>query len=414
MDFNDSFGFWYLDFGIYERSEYVPLYEYKAYDKNGKTLSGLIDAASKAVAYERFKSQNVFPYKLTEENAKNRSFNFNLKQQLAFSLLQLASLLKAGLPLVGALDALSLQLENERLKRSYIRTKTRILEGDTFAKALASDKTFPPLLVYMVEAGESIGALDSILEDYAKKLDKEMEFSKKVTAALIYPSVILIACAGLVFFILTYVAPTIIEIFEGFKQGLPLTTSILLFTGNVLRKYFYLWIAIIAACIFAYVKMVPLEAKEKLKMNLPFVGWIIKYTMFAGWASTLAMLHRGGVSLTKALDASSEVVSFKTFQEKFKSLSKRIEKGESLSAAMRAQNIFPPLMIQMIETGEKTAQLDRMLDTTAEFYEKEIERKLSVFISLLEPAMILILGAVVTFVVVSILLPIFEINKMIK
>lgn len=392
----------------------MPLYEYKAYDKAGKTLTGLIDAASKTIVFEKLKAKNIFPYKINEEKLSSGYFSFNLKQQFIFSLMQLASLLKSGLPLIGALEALTLQLENEKLKRSFLRVKTRVLEGDTFAKAISDDDIFPPLLVYMVEAGETIGTLDVILEDYAKKLDKEMEFQKKVIASLIYPGVILIACMGLVFFILTYVAPTIIEIFEGFKKGLPFTTTILLYTGNFLRNYFYVWITLIIALIFIYIKLVPAKAKENFKLKLPFAGWIIKYTMFAGWASTLAMLHRGGVSLTKALDASGEIVGFKELQVKFKNLSKRIEKGESLSSAMRNQNIFSPLMIQMVETGEKTAQLDKMLDTTAEFYEKEIERKLSMFISFLEPAMILVLGAIVAFVVVSILLPIFEINKMIK
>ncbi|MFH1452442.1 MAG: type II secretion system F family protein [Armatimonadota bacterium] len=392
----------------------MPLYEYKAYDKNGKALHGLIDSASKALVYEKLKAKKIFPYRIAEERSQVSPFAFNLKEQLAFSLTQLAALIRAGLPLVGALDTLSSQIENDKLKRSYIRIKTHVQEGENFAAALSRDPVFPSILVYMVEAGESVGILDNILDEYAKRLEKEIEFQKKIVAALVYPSVIVLACVGLVLFILTYVAPTIIDIFEGFKQNLPLSTTVLLFIGTVLKKYFYIWILLIAGIIFTYIKLIPLKTKEHIKLQIPFIGFILRYGMFSRWASTLAMLHRGGVSLVKALDASSEVVNLSTFRNKFADLSVRIEKGDSLSKAMKQQEIFPTLLIQMVETGEKTAQLDKMLDTTANFYEKEIDRKLSMFISILEPALILILGAVVAFVVVSILLPIFEINKMIR
>lgn len=392
----------------------MPLYEYKAYDKSGKSLSGLIDAASRAVAYEKLKSKGIFPSSITQEKGNRFYFSFNLKEQLATTLLQLASLLRAGLPVIRALDVLSGQIKNDVLKIAYIKTKVFIQEGDSFAAALSKNKIFPKLLIYMLEAGETIGMLDIVLEEYSKKLSREVELQKKILVSMTYPVIIIISCLLLVIFILTYIAPTIIGIFEGFKTNLPWSTRLLLAIGGFLKKYIILIILLFGGAIFAFIKFVPVYVKEKIITHIPFVSTLTVYSAYERWTSTLAMLYRGGVTLVKALNSSAEVVDFKALQAKFKALSPRVEKGESVSAAMRAVGGFPSLILQMVETGEQTAQLDKMLDTAAGFYEKEIARKLTLLVSVLEPIMILILGGIVTFVVVSILLPIFDINKLIR
>lgn len=393
----------------------MPLYEYKAYNSKGKTVKGLIEAASESLAFEKIKQKNLYPHELSEEKGKTPSiWLFGQNEALAFALTQLSALIKAGLPLPQALETLSLQLENENLSRAFTRAKVRLGEGESFASALAEDKIFPPLLVHMVEAGESVGLIETILEKFADSLEKTISFQKKILSALIYPSVVIVASLGLILFILTYIAPTLVEIFEGFKKALPLTTRILLVIGNSLRNYFYIWIILIIGAIIAYWKLVPYAFKEKLTNKVPLLGQLRQQIMLSRWARTLAMLHGGGVSLVKALESAREVIDNITFREKFSKIKEKVEKGQSLGEAMEIEGVFPPLLVQMIQTGEKTAELEKMLSTVADFYEKETERKLTTTVQLLEPIMILFLGLVVGFVAISVLLPIFEINKMIR
>lgn len=391
----------------------MPLYEYKAYSSKGKQSRGLIDAPSRSSAREILKRRGELPISLVEEKDAGRRGGTSRVDDLIFSLRQLSVLLRAGLPLTAALDSISAQVENEQLKRAYTRVRSQIVEGSTLAGALALDRVFPPLLIVLVEAGEQVGAVEEILEKFADFIEKESEFQRKVMAALIYPSVILLACLGLVFFIITYIAPTLMEIFTAFKKTLPLSTSILLFVGNVFRKYWPLILILVAGGVVAWKKLVPLHYKDRMKLNLPLLGQTFRYIMFSRWARTLSMLHGGGVSLTTALGASREVVGNIVVYEALATVQQDVEKGVSLAAALKKIPYVPSFLVQMSETGEKSGELEKMLETTANFFERTTERKLGIFLQLLEPAIILFLGVVVGFVVISVLLPIFELNKLI-
>lgn len=393
----------------------MPLYEFKAYNESGKIISGVIDAASRNLAYEKIKQKKYYPIKLKEEaGARGVGFLFLKKEELVFALSQLADLLKAGLPLAAALESLYLHLESENLRRSFARLKVRLEEGESLSRALAEDLLFPPLLVKMVAAGESVGMLEDSLKRFSGFLEKEIEFQKKILSSLLYPAIIVLASLGLVFFLITYIAPVLVEIFEKLKRGLPLSTKILLFTGTFLRNNIIFILAGLILLIFIYFKFVPRKNKDKLKLSLPFYGWLSKYGILSRWAKTLSMLHAGGVSILIALESCQEIVNNIIVRESLGIIAKKVEKGETLSSAIRSQKFFPPLLAQMIETGEKSGELSKMLDSISSFYEKEIDRKMGLFVQLLEPAVIIILGAVVAFIIISILLPIFEINKIIK
>lgn len=392
----------------------MPLYEFKAYDADGKKITGVIDAASSDLAYEKIKKKKYYPIKLAEAVLGRRGLFFLKKETLVFSLSQLADLLKAGLPLAAALESLCLHLDDERLRRSFARLKVRIEEGENFSSALAEDKLFPPLLVKLVAAGESVGMLEEALKKFSEFLEKEIEFQKKVISSLIYPAVVVTASASLVLFLITYIAPVLVEIFEKLKRGLPLSTKVLLFFGSFIRGKFIFIAAVIIIAVFLYVRFVPSKTKDKFKLNLPFFGWISKHMLLSSWAKTLGMLHSGGVSILTALGSSREIINNEIAKESFRAVSEKVEAGQTLSSALRDDKFFPPLLAQMVETGEKTGQLSKLLESISSFYEKEISRKLAVFIQLLEPLVIIVLGFTVAFIVISILLPIFEINKIIK
>jgi len=388
----------------------MPIYEYKAYNAEGKTLAGLIGAPSRKLAHDRIKAKGLY---VQEINLDTGSSGGKIsKDSLSFALTQLASLLKAGIPMTSALDSILTQIESKPLVRAFARLKTGIEEGKNFSQGLESDKIFPPLLVKMAYAGEAVGNLELILERYAEFLDKEAQSAKKIVGALIYPSVIITACTGLVLFIIAYIAPTLTEIFESFNKKLPFTTQFLVYAGSFLKSYAIFLIIIIAILIFIYIKYVPKKYKDNLKLSLPFIGQAYKYTMLSRWSRTLGLLHGGNVPLLKALESSREVLDNVNLEKDLAAVEKNVEKGQSLSLALA--RYFPPLLVNMVETGQQTGELEKMMAVVSEFYEKEADRKLTLFIQLFEPAMILSLGLVVGFVVISILLPIFEVNTIVK
>lgn len=388
----------------------MPIYEYKAYNPDGKLVSGLLGAPSRQLAHNRLKAKGLFPQEINIDTGSDTGRVS--KDSLSFALTQLSSLLKAGIPMTGALDSILTQVDSKPLSRALARLKTSIEEGKSFSQSLSADKIFPPLLVKMAYAGESVGNLELILERYAEFLEKEAQSAKKMVGALIYPSVIITACTVLVLFIMAYIAPTLTEVFDSFNKKLPITTQILVSSGAFLRNYAVVIVLLVAASIFCFIKYLPKKIKDNLKISLPFIGQAYKYTIFSRWARTLGLLHGGSVPLLKALESSREVVDNVSLEKDLITVEKNVEKGQSLSLALA--RYFPTLLVNMVETGQQTGELEKMMNVVSEFYEKEADRRLSIFIQLFEPAMILSLGLVVGFVVISILLPIFEVNTIVK
>ncbi len=389
----------------------MPLYEYKAYDSKGRTASGLIDAPSVTSAHQKLKKQGFYPISISEDV---QSYSVRIPvNDMVFALEELSTLLKAGVPMAEALETIVEQISHDGLKRAFARVKVHLEEGDSLASSLAIEQVFPPTLVRMVEAGESVGAVETILDNFASFIEKESEFKEKVFSSLLYPTIIMVASISLIIFVLTYIAPTLVKIFTSFHANLPLSTSIMLAIGNFLRKYIFLLIALVILSPIMYFK-IPKGVRDNFILQVPVIGVIQRYIQMSRWCRTLAMLLDGGVSLIKALESSRDVVENKAIQEELKKVEEYVQKGEKLSSAISKIPNIPPLIFQMIRTGEKSGNLEKLLNTSATFFEKEVNRKLSLFLKFLEPAMIIFLGLVVGFVAISALLPIFEINKLIK
>ncbi|MFP4497705.1 MAG: type II secretion system F family protein [Vulcanimicrobiota bacterium] len=391
----------------------MPLYEYSAYDTAGKITSGLIDAPSQASAFGKLKTRGFFPINVKEDTG--RTFGSKVPvTDMVFALEQLATLLKAGVPLPESLDSLVGQLDNEELKRSFARVKVHLEEGQSLAHCLGTEKSFPPILVKMVEAGESVGAVETILERFSGFMEKESSFKEKVLSSLLYPMIIMVASFGLIFFILTYIGPTLIDVFRSFNSDLPLPTQVLLFVGSFLKNNIILLGILAVILVVVYTRVIPQKTKDTFIQKIPFFGTIHTYSQLSRWARTLAMLHGGGVSLIKALASSREVVDNTVIRNELENIEDYVQKGDTLGMAMSRVSVVPPLVAQMTRTGEKSGQLEKMLETAAVFYEKEVDKKLSIFFKFLEPAIIMFLGLVVGFVALAALLPIFEMNKLIR
>lgn len=391
----------------------MPLYNYKAYSPDGKSLTGLVDAPSRTSAFGKLKNQGVYPIELNEETARSHRGRVNTTDMI-FALDQLSTLLKANIPLPEALGSLFDQLDNPELKRAFARVKVHLEEGDSLANSLSTEKVFPRVLVKMVEAGESVGAVDIILERFTGFMEKQNAFKEKVTSSLIYPMLIMFASFGLIFFILVYIAPTLVDLFKSFNKELPLPTQVLLFLGSFLRGNIMIIGAGIAGSIYVYFKVLPKITRDSFVMKLPFFGSIHKNVQISRWARTLSMLHGGGVTLVKALSSSREIVDNVVIENELKNVEDYIHKGDTLGNALAKTTIVPKLVVQMAKTGEKSGELERMLNTAALFYEKEVDKKLDMFFKFLEPVIILFLGGVVGFVIIAALLPIFEMNKLIR
>lgn len=389
----------------------MPLYEYFAYNKAGKLSTGLIDARSNKNAYEKLKAINLFPQKISLDS-KPVSKSAITNDRLSFVLVQLSTLLKAGIPIDKAVDSVLGQTDSKDMSRVLARIKTLILEGKSFSSAMREEKSFPPLLVKMAEAGESVGNLETILENYAVFLDKESDSAKKMVSALIYPSVVVSASILLILFILTYITPILSDIFNSFGRQLPLISAILVSFGNFLKNNFILLLVLIGLFIFIFVKYVPKKVKDDLKILFPFTGEAYKFMIYSRWARTLGMLHGGGIPLLKSLESARKVTDNETVEKDLMYVENKVEKGESLSKALNV--VFPPLIINMVETGQQTGELAKMMNSVADFYEKEADRKIGVFLKLFEPAIIIALGITIGFIVISVLLPIFEINSIVR
>ncbi len=389
----------------------MPLYEYYAYNRAGKLITGLIDARSNKNAYEKLKANNLFPRKIFVDS-KPVSKSALTNDRLSFVLVQLATLLKAGIPIDKAVDSVLGQTDSKDMSRVLARIKTFILEGKSFSGAMKEEKSLPPLLIKMAEAGESVGNLETILENYALFLEKESESAKKMVSALIYPTVVVCASILLILFILTYITPILSDIFNSFGRQLPFISAILVSFGTFLKNNFLILLVVIALSIFIFTKYVPKKVKDDLKILFPYTGEAYKFMVYSRWARTLGMLHGGGIPLLRSLESARKVTDNESIEKDLVYVEGKVEKGESFSKALNV--VFPPLIVNMVETGQQTGELAKMMNSVADFYEKEADRKINIFLKLFEPAMIIALGVTIGFIVVSVLLPIFEINSIVR
>jgi general secretion pathway protein F len=390
----------------------VPLYEYEAYTVQGKTSRGVIEAATQAAAFEKLRAQGLFVAALHEEAAPARAGKVPV-EVLSFTLLQLATLLRAGIPLPQAMETLTGQVPHPTLARALSRLRARLQEGTSFADALAEVEIFGALLPRLVAAGQSVGTLEVLLEEYAQFLERGQAFRQRISGALIYPVIILLACSGLLVFVLTQVTPTLVRIYGSFHMKMPLATQLLLAVSDLMRGAGpYLGVGLLLG-LYVLVKVIPPARRDGLLLRIPLYGAVTTWTQMARWARTVALLHRGGVPLVKTLHSAGEVFENQAMGQAMKTVEVEVERGTSLGAALRRIPEVPSLVAQMAETGEKSGELASLLVAAAEFYEKEADRTLQSFIKLLEPGMIVFMGLVVGFLVMAVLLPIFDIHQMV-
>ena len=331
---------------------------------------------------------------------------------------QLSTLVGAGFTLDAALDSLLSQTQSRQLHRKLAQIKNYIVEGSSFAGALARfPGTFSTLYVNMVRAGEVSGTLEIVLERLAELTEKQQEIKDRIRAAAAYPILMTLIGVLVLFFLLTYIVPNITSIFTDMNRVLPLPTRLLIGFSHFLKSFWWL-LALAAGGFVAAVYNIRKTPKgrraiDDLLLRVPVFGPLIRKLAVARLTRTLGSLLENGVTLLSSLEIVQNIVANVILSDALKTVAIDVGKGQGLADALFKTSVFPDLAVQMVQVGEQSGELEKMLNKVADVYEKEVERTVLSLTSLLEPVMILVMGVIVGFIVLSICLPIFEISHMV-
>ena len=409
----------------------MPVYEYSALDAaTGKTVQGIVDADSPAAARQKIRSQGNYPVSVAEAADKRRlSFKgFSLPplgagwiraQDIHLITRQLATLLTAGIPLAPALGALIEQGEQRTLKTVLAQLRASVHEGQSFSSALsAHPRLFSPIYINMVRAGEASGTLHLVLEQLAEFGERQQALQARIRGAMLYPVFMALVGVAVLAFLITFILPSITSVFAGNEKALPLPTTLLMALSGLLRAYWPPLLLLFLALLLGLRQFLRSPAGERswhrLQLSLPFFKGLVRKQAAARFARSLASLLHSGVPLVDALAIVSNITGNALIGEHIRNASQELEKGQSLAGYFRGTPYFPPMLVQMMAVGEQSGALDRMLAKAADSYEREVEAKILALTSMIEPVMILVMGVAVSFIVVSILLPIFEMNQLIR
>jgi len=400
----------------------MALYFYKALSKTGKRVSGTIDAPSSHAAKESLASQGLYPTEIVPEGQKVagswwRSLfvkSLKPKEKILFTK-QLAVLLKSGVPLLQALELLVEQFEGST-RTMLVAIKDNVKQGTSLADALKQyPKSFEPIYVQLVRAGEASGKLEVILERLTSYLERKEEMGKRIRGALTQPVMQLGMAVLVVGFLLVFVVPTMTENFKESGKELPATTRFLVGLSALLTNYFVfiLGAAIGLVLIFNYWKSTPNGRRtlDALLLRLPFVGFYTRMNAIVQFCYTLGMLLEGGVNLAEALDIVVSIIDNKILAQALEQARDKIVKQGKISQYLKQTNLFPPIAIYLISTGEETGQLDKMLLTIANNYETELAEWADGLTSKLGPILLIAMGLIVGFIVMAIAMPIMQMGE---
>ncbi|MFB6265216.1 MAG: type II secretion system inner membrane protein GspF [Bradymonadaceae bacterium] len=407
----------------------MPVYEYKGLDDQGEEVSGIQDAENKSALRQQLQSQGIYTTDIwegEEGESGSRGREIDLGQlfervtlrDIAVLTRQLATLLRAGIPLVRALNALTDQLQNQELKRVVSDIRRQVNEGSSLASAIGDHpEHFSDLYKNMVEAGESSGNLDLVLERLTEFLDDQIELRGKIIGAMIYPLLMTLVGAALLGLIFTFVIPKVTQLFEDQGKALPLVTRLLIGVSDLLTNWIFLLVALpttgLAIAGFVYWKRTPEgEATwDRFVLRIPVVGSLVRMIAVSRFARTLGTLLGSGVPLLTAMDIVKNILGNAQLEDVIADAREDIEEGESIADPLERSGEFPPLVTHMVSVGEQSGQLEEMLDNVAESYDQQVDLRIQALTTLLEPLLIVIMGIGVAIIVFAVMLPLLQLNQ---
>lgn len=402
----------------------MPVFVYEARDATGQLRRDTIEAPNVRAATQKLQESRYTVINIKEKTVgagqtdvmawyqKLRRVN---EQALTVFSRQFATMINAGLAMVRCLDILSEQTEDKKLQQTLIQVRRDVEGGSTLSNALGKHPTiFSTLYISMVKAGEMGGVLDEVLERLANFMEKDFSLKKKVKSALTYPMVILIMALGIVFFLVTYILPTFVSLFEGMNLTLPLPTKILMMVTKGAKNP---WVVFPTISIFVlggfavnrYIQT-PFGRKQYdlLRLNIPVFGLLNKKVAISRFCRTLGTLLSSGVPIMQALEIVGKASGNEIIAITVGKIRESIREGESIASPLGASGMFPPMVTQMVAVGEETGNLDAMLSKISDFYDTEVEYMLASLTSMLEPIMIVGMGGIVGFIVISVFLPLYQ------
>ena len=400
-------------------------YEYTAVDSGGKQLKGIIEGDTARQVRQQLRDRELLPLTVTEsaekESTRQASFSFNKGMSaadLAVLTRQLATLAQSGMPLEQALAAVGEQNENARLQSIVLGVRARVMEGYTFADGLKDfPRAFPDIYRATVEAGEQSGHLDAVLERLADYTESRQELVQKVRNAMIYPAVLMSFCLLIVTLMMTYVVPKVVGVFVNTGQELPGPTAALIAISDFIQSYGWLVLIALALLGVGAVRLLrqpgPKRSFDLFLLKVPVIGKIIRGLNTARFTRTFSIMTGSGVPILEGLRISAEVVSNMPMRDAVNEATLRIREGAPIGKSLSKSKHFPPLCIHLITSGEASGQLEAMLGKAAGQQEREMDGLISTLLNILEPGMIILMGVLVLSMVVALLLPIFEMNKLV-
>jgi general secretion pathway protein F len=412
----------------------MPVYQYRGYRNDGGSAAGIVDAENVKVARLKLRKEGVFPTDVVEqgqpsvrqqEGSHARTIHRTGRSavlsahDLALLTRQFATLLVAGLPLVEALGVLVEQADKKPTKALLAEIREQVRGGKALSAVLETyGKDFSQIYVHMVRAGEASGALDQILFRLAEFLEKQVALKNKILSAMLYPVFVLVIATLILFFLITFVVPSITQVFIQQKQALPWPTVVLMSVSHFFSNYWMLLIGLVLGGLFLLKRSINTDrgrmAVDRVILRLPLIGDVTRMVSISRLTGTLATMLASGVQLLDALDVAKRVMNNRVLEETVEGARQNIREGETIADPLKRSGEFPALVTHMIAVGERSGDMEEMLRRVSQIYDGEVDRIITRVMSLLELIMILAMGLIVFFIVVAILLPIFDMGQMVR
>jgi len=409
----------------------MPVYEYRALDNRGRAISGIVTADGPSAARMKLAEEMVFPIDVREMSTppkrtssgrlgiRFRPLRTMAPGEVSVSLRQLATLVSSGLPLVDCLNAMIDQTEPSRLKKVFVQIRERVLEGESLSKAMSEHPSaFNPIFVNMVRAAEVGGALDIILMRLADFSEHRLKLQKKLSAAMTYPLFMVMVSAIILIFLMSFVMPKVLAVFDGMDLALPWFTRALIWAVQGAKETWWIWVLAAIGILFTFSVIKRTErgirVMARLMLRLPVLGSLHRRAVIARFTRTLAILLRSGLPLVTALETAKLSAGNRVIEDLVEGAARRVAEGVDFASTLKTAKGFPPIVVQLVRAGEQGGELEAMLEKAAEIYEQEVESRITSLTSIMEPAIIIVMGAVIAFIVMAILMPIFEMSGSIR
>ena len=398
-------------------------FEYEALDAMGKITKGVISADNARSARREIKARNLILTALKETQVRNKGgktrkvrTGMSAKDR-ALVTRQLATLVGAGSPIEQALNTISKQADKPRVRDVLLAVRSDVLEGRSLADSLKGQaKSFDSLYVALVAAGENAGSLPQVLNRLADHMERTEQIKSKVTTALVYPIALAFVAVGVVAGLMSFVVPKVVDQFSSLGQELPTLTVVMITLSDAIRDYSLFALIALVIAVIAFMQALQKRSfrltVDAGLLKLPFVGKLIRELNAARFSRTMATLVSSGVPVVAGLEAAEKTIANTVIQDAIKAMTVQVKEGKSLSQAMRIAGVFPPMLVYMVASGEQSGTLGELLEKSAVYMESSFETVTNAALTLLEPAIIIIMGGVVALIVLAILMPILQLNTL--